>query len=429
MVARWVVPVCSLVTLALLTAADRPPGHPGAHDWPQWQGPRRDARSTETGLLKHWPPQGPPIVWTAHHLGGGYSTPSIAAGRVFGMSFQGDDEVVWALDEQTGHPIWTTRIAAANRHIGYGEGPRSTPTVDGEQLFALGVDGDLACLDAASGHPRWHRNLVRDFGGHMMSGWGYSESPLVDGDRLICTPGGRDATLAALDKHTGEVVWKSQVPGGDGAAYASVVVSEACGVRQYVQLLGQGVVGVRAADGQFLWRYNRIANRTANIPTPIVRGDLVFCSTGYGAGSALLRLVKSDDGIRAEEVYFLPGRVLQNHHGGLVLVGDYLYGGHGHNAGAPVCVEFKTGKVVWKKDRAPGGGSAAVLYADGELYFRYQDGRMVLVDATPKGYRERGRFSLPENSHMPSWPHPVIANGRLFIRDQDNLLCFDVTKH
>jgi outer membrane protein assembly factor BamB len=428
MFSRWACCASLFLTTAALAAAADLSG-PRSFDWPQWQGLDRNAVSREHGLLKAWPKGGPPLVWKVHGLGGGYSTPSVAAGRIFGMGFENGDEVVWALEEQTGKELWTTRIAAADRRIGYGEGPRSTPTVDGDRLYALGVDGDLVCLETATGKEQWHKNLQTDFNGHMMSGWGYSESPLVDGDHLICTPGGKEATLIALNKLTGDVIWKAQVPQGDGAAYSSVVVAEVDGMRQYVQLLGGGIVGLDAASGRFLWRYDRIANRTANIPTPIVRGNFVFCSTGYNAGSALLRLVRRGDQVEAKEVYFLPAKVLQNHHGGMVLVGDYLYGGHGHNSGAPVCLDFRSGKVKWRQDRAAGGGSAAVLYADGELYFRYQDGLMVLVDASPAGYHEKGRFRLPDNSRQPSWPHPIIANGRLLIRDQDTLLCFDVKEH
>jgi outer membrane protein assembly factor BamB len=422
---------CLLTLLFLELAGARAaenPFQPQPFDWPQWRGSKRDSVCTETGLLQQWPEEGPKLLWKARNLGGGYSTPSVAAGRIFGMSFRGKDEGVWALDANTGKELWWTRIADRGR-IGYGEGSRCTPTVDGASLYALGVSGDLACLEVATGKICWQKSLTRDFGGRMMSGWGYSESPLVDGDVLVCTPGGKNATLVALDKHTGDVSWKAQVPEGDGAAYSSIVVAEVGSRRLYVQLLGRGIVGVSAKDGRFLWRYNRIANGTANIPTPIVKDNYVFCSTGYNSGSALLKLVADGVSVRAEEVYYLPGRVLQNHHGGMVLVGDYLYGGHGHKNGFPVCIKLKTGEVVWRKDRGPGTGSAAVLYADGNLYFRYENGLMALIAATPEGYKEKSTFRLPETSGRPSWPHPVIANGHLLIRDQDVLLCYDVKQH
>jgi outer membrane protein assembly factor BamB len=369
-------------------------------------------------------------VWKAKGLGVGFSTPSIASGRIFSMGNIGKDECVMALDlAHEGRILWSKAIGPVRANGGGYPGPRCTPTVDGDCLYALGINGDLVCLDVATGNQRWHKDLVKEFGGKMMSMWGFSESPLVDGEKLVCTPGGRAASIVALNKHTGDVIWKSVVPQGDHAGYSSVVVAEVDGLRQYVQLLGQGVVGVDAKDGRFLWRYNRMANHVANIPTPIVRDNYVFCSTAYNGGSALLRLERNGDTVSAKEVYYLAGNVLQNHHGGLVLVGDYIYGGHGHNKGAPVCIKFLTGEVVWKKDPGPGDGSAAVLFADGELYFRFQNGLLALIEATPAGYHEKGRFMLPDRSGSPSWPHPVIAHGQLFVRDQDTLLCYDVTQH
>jgi outer membrane protein assembly factor BamB len=267
----------------------------------------------------------------------------------------------------------------------------------------------------------------------MMSGWGYSESPLVDGDRLIVTPGSNDAIIAALDKRTGKAIWSTPMPqqagnsGGDGAAYSSVVISNAAGVKQYVQLVGRGVIGVDAKTGKLLWGYNRIANGTANVPTPLVSGDYVFCSTGYGTGAALIKLSRRGNAISAEEIYFKSGDELQNHHGGMIMVGDYVYMGHGHNNGFPVCIEWKTGNDMWRPGRGPGGGSAAIVCADGDLYFRYQDGTMALIEASPREYNLKGSFKLATRNGE-SWPHPVIADGRLYLRDQQNLLCYDIRR-
>ena len=419
------------VGLAAVSTAREGKPTASAADWPQWRGPNRDAVSGETGLLPEWKPAGPPLAWKATGLGGGFSSVAISGGRIFTMGDQGDTQLVVALDPANGKTLWTAKVGPVWPDE-YG-GPRGTPTVDGELLYAIGTEGDLVCLESATGKERWRRSLPRDFGGQMMSIWKFSESPLVDGDRLVFTPGARDAALVALDKKTGKEVWRTAIPdlgrkGKDGAAYASIVVSEGAGVRQYVQLMGRGLVGVRAADGKLLWSYNRIANDVANIPTPIVRGDFVFTSTGYQTGSALLKLVRSGDGLTAQEVYFLDAKTLQSHHGGLVLVGDHIYGGHGHNKGFPICVEMATGKVVWGGDiRNAGTGSAAVMFADGHLYFRYQNGLVVLIEATPAGYREKGSFTIPEVKN-PSWPHPVIAGGRLYLREQDALYCYDVRK-
>jgi outer membrane protein assembly factor BamB len=401
---------------------------PKPFDWPQWRGPNRDDVCKETGLLQTWPADGPPVVWKRKDLGGGYTTPSVAAGRVIGMSYRGNDEVVWALDEATGAPLWATALGP--KPDAYtNDGPRSTPTVDGDRLYAVGVGGTLACLESATGRVVWRKSFPKDFHGHMMTGWGYSESPLVDGDKLICTPGADDAALAALDKKTGKVLWTATVPAGGGSGYASVMPAEVGGVRMYVNWLKTKLVGVAAKDGKLLWEYDAIANPTANIPTVIVRGEYVFASSGYGeGGSALLKLVPATGGVTAQQVYHLGATKLQNHHGGMVLVGDHLYFGHGHEKGDPVCVEFLTGKVVWKQTHPPGHGSAGVVYADGNLVFRWQDGTVGLIAATPAGYQLKGSFKQTDRSAAEAWSHPVIANGRLYLRDQDVLICYDVKK-
>jgi outer membrane protein assembly factor BamB len=266
----------------------------------------------------------------------------------------------------------------------------------------------------------------------MMSGWKFSESPLVDGDRVLVTPGSREAAIVALDKRTGKEVWRASVPdlgtaGRDGAAYSSIMISNGGGVKQYVQLLGRGLAGIRAEDGRFLWGYNKVANNVANISTPIVRGDYVFGSTGYQTGSALVKLSPAGAGlVKAEEVYFLDGRTFQNHHGGFVLVGDHIYGGQGHRMGIPICVDFATGAVAWGGTiRNEGRGSAAITYADGNLYFRYENGLVVLIGATPAGYEQKGMLKLPE-SRFPSWSHPVVVGGRLYLREQDKLYVYEL---
>lgn len=399
-------------------------------DWHQWNGPNRDGISTETGLLKKWPANGPPLVWKASNLGVGLSGISIQNGRIFTMGDRGEDQFVIALNLSDGKELWAQKIGHAWDKDHNGPGPRCTPAADGQYVYALGTGSDLACFNAATGKIKWTLNYKKEFDGKMMSQWGFSESPLVDGDRLICTPGAKDALLVALNKLTGKPIWKCAADnlgpnGKDGAGYASIVISTGGGVKQYVQLVGRGLVGVRASDGKLLWHYNKVANHTANISTPIVRGDYVFASTSYGAGAALVKLSSDGDGVKADEVYFLKGDVFQNHHGGMVLVGDYLYGGHGQNRGAPLCIEFLTGKIKWMEKHGPGDGSAAYSYADGKLYVRYQNGIMALIDCTPDGYQEISQFKIPDQT-QPSWPHPVIAGGKLYLREQDHLLCYDL---
>jgi outer membrane protein assembly factor BamB len=397
------------------------------NDWPQWRGPSRDGISRETGLLDSWPEGGPPLLWKVEGLGGGYSSVAVSGGKIFTMGNRGGTKVI-ALDATDGSMLWDAQV-------GGGGAPNCTPTVDGDLVYGLSHSGDLLCAEAATGREVWRKSFPNDFGGKMMSGWGYSESPLVDGDRLIVTPGAADAMIAALDKRTGQVIWKSPMApnpgnaGGDGAAYSSIVISNAAGVKQYVQLVGRGVIGVDAKTGELLWGYNKVANGTANVPTPIATGDYIFCSSGYGdGGSALLKLNRSRGGITAEEVWYKRSNDLQNHHGGMILIGSDLYMGHGHNNGLPVCVDLKTGRKKWGPVRGPGRDSAAVVYADGHLYFRYENGVMALIEATPRRYNLKGSFQIAINNGK-SWPHPVVANGRLYLRDQHELVCYDLRKN
>jgi outer membrane protein assembly factor BamB len=401
-------------------------------DWPRFHGPNSDSICPETGLLAKWPKAGPPLAWKLEGLGKGYSTVSIAGGRLFTMGdlkLDGQEEAqfVMAFDLQSHKRLWAVRVGPPHED----GGPRCTPTVDEELVYCLGTDGDLVCVEAATGKVRWQKNLAKDFGGKMMSGWKYSESPLVDGPRLLCTPGGNDAIIVALDKQTGEPIWRAAMPelgpkGKDGAGYSSMVVAEIDGVRQYVQMVGRGVVAVEAESGKFLWSCNKIANSVANITAPIVRGNQVFCTTSYKTGSTLVEVRRRGNAFEAKEIYFLGPKEFENHHGGVILLGKHVYGGSGQNAGEPVCLELATGKIAWS-EKAPARGSAAVLYADGHLYFRYDTGTVVLVQTTPKAFRVTGTF-MPLTGEGPAWAHPVIHDGKLYLRHGDVLGCYDLRK-
>jgi outer membrane protein assembly factor BamB len=629
-----------------------------AADWPQWQGPNRDGKSADTGLLKQWPEKGPLLVWRNDKLGGGYSAPSIASGRVFVMSNRGDEEVVLALSEKDGSEIWVAPLGPAfQQQASQGrEGPACTPTVDGERLYVEGLGGTVACLQVKDGKIVWQRSLTEDFGGRRPM-WSYRESPLIDGDKVIVTPGGADAMLVALNKLTGETIWKSRmsdspaaasgapsgaggdragagerggdrgsaggagggsaasapaggvsasgvtgtrdpglfvgehfsmtafsckipngkylaklyfaetyegitapgqrvfsfnvqgkefkdfdiwvkaggpyrayietVPvevtngefrivftpkvenpaikaieilpqaegaasrattirikagqsapftdssgnvwqpdqgfeggmtnpmtggsgagaggfgggrggaggggfggfgGGGGAAYASAIAIDFEGQRQVVQLTARALIGVAASDGKFLWRYNKPANGMAiNCSTPVYNDGMVFASSAYGAGGGLVKLSKDADGtVKAEEVYATTD--MQNHHGGMILMDGYLYGATGGNeGGALACLEFKTGKVMWDRRESAGRrAKGSLALADGLLYYRMEDGAILLIEPSPKQYTERSRFEQPDRSKLPAWSHPVIANGKLYVRDQDILFCYDV---
>ncbi|MEK6248890.1 MAG: PQQ-binding-like beta-propeller repeat protein [Planctomycetales bacterium] len=401
-------------------------GQPNSsNQWHQWRGPNRDGKATDSDLLSDWDDREPPLLWTANGLGSGHSSVAISDGKIFTMGIVAGGCHLIALDAADGSQLWTAPV-------GGGDNVSCTPTVDGDLVYGLSFDGDLVCARVENGEEVWRKSFTEDFRGQMMSQWGYAESPLVDGDRLICTPGGNGGVMVALDKRTGKGIWSTPFPdeirtgGKEGAGYSSIVVSEGGGRRQYIQLVGRGLIGVATDNGQLLWTYGKIANDTANIPTPVVQGDYVFCSTGYQTGAALLRLKRKGKGVTANEVYFLPHNILQNHHGGMIMIGDHIYCGHGHNKGLPVCIEWRTGDDAWRlPGRGPGGGSAAVSYADGHLYFRYEDGVMALIEATPDEYRLKGSFRIASR-HGKSWPHPVIADGRLYLRDQHELHCYDL---
>lgn len=393
-----------------------------AGDWAQWRGPNRDGISAETGLLKEWPKDGPKLLWEKHDIGNGYSTPSVAGDRLYVISNKGmDNEFVQCLGVADGKQIWSTTIGK----VGPNQGPqypgsRSTPTVDGELLYALGSDGDLTCLEASKGVVRWHKSLRKDFAGEPGQ-WAYSESPLVDGDVLICTPGGKEATMIALNKLTGQTIWKGPVPTGDKAGYASPIIVNSGGRKQYVTFMAKGVVGVEAQTGKFLWRYNKTGSGPANIPTPVAHNDMVYTAASrFGGG--LVRLKSSGDGIDAEQVYY--ERDLPNSIGGAVQVGDYFYG---TTQPGLVCAEFATGKIKWQ-DKTLGSGS--VCYAENRLYVHCDNGKVALVEATPDAYHNLGTFSPPGLPKRPqgaqAWAYPVVANGKLYIRDVGSLWCYDV---
>lgn len=390
---------------------------PAQSPWPQWQGPRRDNVSTETGLLKQWPPGGPPLLWKGHGIGGGFSTVSVANDKIYTMGDLEDGCYLLALDLD-GKVLWKTKVGNTGGGAGY-PGPRCEPAVSGDSVVCLGQFGDLVCADANSGSPRWHKNMKSDFNGKMMSGWGYAESPLIDGNAVICTPGGSDGTMIALDLKSGAPLWRCKAI-TDNASYSSVVPATIAGRKQYIQLTDKSVFGVAAKDGKLLWRADR-AGKTAVIPTPIVKGDEVFVTSGYNAGCNLFKITGTGDKLEAREIY--ANRNMSDHHGGVVLVGDYLYGSK--DPGLLTCLDFQTGQIKWK-DRGPGKG--ATIYADGKLYCREENsGQMFLVDATPDGYHLVSSFDQPDrDKKYKAWPHPVIANGRLYLRDQDLLLCYDL---
>jgi outer membrane protein assembly factor BamB len=381
-------------------------------DWPQWRGPNRDGISAERGLLQAWPRSGPPLAWTTTGAGDGYSSLAVVGDALYTLGGRGREEFVMAFRASDGTKLWETRLGQRFDND-RGGGPRGTPTVDGDRLYAYGASGDLAALDRATGKTLWSVNVLQRFDGSNIT-WGLSESPLVLEDRILVNAGSSRGSIVALGKDDGRTIWRA---GNDVAGYSSAVVQEVGGIRQAVFFTGERVLGVNVENGRQLWSYDRVSNRVANIATPIVRGHHVFVSSDYDTGAALLEIAPRGNGLTAREVYFT--REMRNHHASSVLVGDYLYG---YSAAILTAMHFETGKVAWR-DRSVGKG--AVIFADDRLYLLSEQGVVGLAEATPEGYREHGRFTIPTGAR-PTWAHPVIAGGRLFLRDQDRIHAFDI---
>jgi len=400
------------VVLAVVVLLSALAGHVLAQadaNWPQWRGPNRDGVSKETGLLKQWPTQGPSLVWKASGAGSGYSSFAIVNGRLYTMGVRGNREFVIAFDLADGKEVWATPHGSAF-HNDRGDGPRGTPTVDGDRIYALGGNGDLSCLDARTGKIGWSKNVLKEFGGSNIT-WGISESPLVMGNKVLVNAGGPNASIVALNKENGSVIWKSQ---SDEAGYSSAIPLQVNGGTQVIFFTHDRALGLDINDGRLLWEYGKPANNVANVATPIARGNRVFISSDYGIGGGLVE-IKADN--KAQELYFT--KDMRNHHSSSVLVGDYLYG---FSSSILTAMKFDTGEIAWR-DRSVGKGS--LVYADGNLYCFSENGVVGLVEATPNGYHEKGRFRIQQGS-LPTWTHPVVAGGRLYLRDQDTIYAFDV---
>jgi outer membrane protein assembly factor BamB len=398
-----------VVTAAFLVALPSVVSNRVLDDWPQWRGPNRDGRSAETGLLKDWPAGGPALAWRAAGAGEGYSSFATSQGRLFTLGARGGTEYVIAFDAASGKRLWETAHGTRFSND-RGDGPRATPTIEGDRVYAFGASGDLSVLDAATGKVHWTVNVLKQFRGSNIQ-WGLSESPLVLADRILVNAGG---TIVALKKTDGTSIWTTQ---GDEAGYSSAVAHKVGEVTEAIYFTSNRVLGVDVNSGRQLWSYGKVANRTANIATPIVRGNRVFVSSDYGTGSALLELVASGNNVSAKEVYFT--RQMKNHHATSILVGEHLFG---FDSSILTAMEFNTGNVAWQ-NRSVGKGS--LTFADDRLYLFSENGVVGLAEASPAGYREHGRFEL-KTGRLPTWSHPVVSGGKLFLRDQDSIYAYDV---
>ena len=416
---RFTIALGSLLALSSLASSA---------DWPQWRGVKRDGMSADSGLLKEWPAEGPTVAWSVDNVGEGYASIAVAAGRVYTQGNVDGRGVISCLSEKDGSVVWAVTSPAEDREYkhGRGNGGRGTPTVDGDLVYVIGGGGDLTCLKTDTGEVVWSKHLVKDFGGGR-PGWGYSESPLVDGENLIVTPGGNNGSVVALNKKPGETVWAS-TDVTDKAHYCSAAAVESHGVRQIITFTGGSgnkrnpgapprIIGLAADSGELLWSYEKSANRTANVSTPLFANDRVFSASAYGTGGGLSKITKDGDGFSAEPVYF--EKKMQNHHGGMILIDGYIYG---TGSNSLICMNFETGEIAWQA-RAAGKGSIA--YADGHLYCYGEKNVVALVEVNPNEYVEKGKFEVAKKN-FPTWAHPVVANGNLYLRDMNTLTCYSI---
>lgn len=389
-----------------------------AADWPQWRGPNRTDIGSEKGLLKSWPEGGPKQLWVFKDAGLGYAGVSIVGGKLFTMGLRNDGEELIAIDAKDAKELWSAKIGSILKND-WGDGPRGTPAVDGGFVYALGGQGNLICASIADGKIAWQKSM-KEFGGKT-PGWGYTESVLVDGDKVLCTPGGSQGAIIALNKKTGETIWQSK-DFTDGAQYSSIMATDLNGKRQYVQLTMKSIVGLDAANGSKLWSVE-FPGRVAVIPTPIISGNQVYVTAGYGVGCLSVK-INPDNSVTG----LYTNKVMKNHHGGVILIDGHVYG-HSDGSGW-TCQNFATGEEVWVEKNALRKG--AVAYADGMLYCLAEDnGTVALVEASPKAWKEVSRFKLdPQTTQRKPqgriWTHPVVLNGRLYLRDQELLSCYDV---
>jgi outer membrane protein assembly factor BamB len=394
----------------------------GSADWPQWRGPGRFNVSAETGLLQEWPEEGPPLLWTLSGLGTGIASASVAGGQVFTTGYHEESEFAYALDAGSGEARWATRIGPTVRESSLMRWlSQRAPTVDDDRVYVSSAGGDLFCLATGTGDILWRMNYPDDFLS-LRPIWGFCDYPLVDGEKLIAVPAGPAATAVALDKRTGVVIWQTHVPEVNREGYSAPVVSEAAGVRQYVVSFADSLLAVAADDGRLLWRHPRQV-RVAASYTPMIQGDWVFAPDGYGAGMRLLRIFRNGESLRAQEQYHLPFN-FNPFQDATALVGNHVYAFQ--TAGLPVCIEWQTGDLAWGPLRTGIEGRAAMTAADGHLFLRGANGLMVLVEATPAAYVEKGSFLIPDREEAQGVTSPVVAGGRLYLRDNDRLLCYDV---
>ena len=388
-----------------------------AADWAQWRGPNRDGVNPEKGLAAKWPEGGPKMLYKATGVGVGFSSVVINDGTLYTLGDLDDACYLFALDLKGNHK-GKSRVGEPKGHRGY-PGPRSTPTVSAGHVYVLGQYGDLVCVSTA-GEEVWRTNIQNDYSGKMMSGWKWSESPLVNDAKVIVTPGGSKGAVVALDAKTGKQIWRCK-DFTDPAGYSSIIIREIGGIKQYIQLTGKSVAGIDAGNGKLLWKTDR-SGRTAVISTPVYDKGTLFVTSAYGVGCNGFKVEYKNSTFSAKQIYKHSGGAgMANHHGGAIRVGDYVYGSNG---GQLSCLRLADGKVMWNERSA---GKGAILVVGDKIILRTEKGPVSLVKLDPNRYEEISRFDQPERSRARAWAHPVVLDGKLYLRDQDNLFVYDIS--
>jgi outer membrane protein assembly factor BamB len=387
--------------------------------WPQFHGPGGDNHSPASGLLKKWPSEGPKLAWTAKGIGTGFSSVTLSGGMIFTAGNVGDDTVVTALGSD-GKQKWQAKCGKAWT-AGPG-GTRATPTLEGDRLYYMNPHGDAVCLDAKTGEKIWGLNILKEFGSKNIT-WALAESLVIDGDHVVCLPGGPKVSMVALDKKTGKTVWKAASAEGDLAGYATPIIIKHGGLRIVLNMTAKALIGVNADSGKLLFRYPHKTAYDVNATTPIFHDGQVFISSGYGTtGSVMLKINVEGEKASVEKVW--ASRDLDNHHGGVILVDGCLYGAaHNFHGGRWICLDWKTGKMKYAEK---GVGKGSATFAEGMLYTLSEDRGAGLVEATPEGHKLAGEFKTPAGPEGPTWAHPVVCGGRLYIRHGDNLYAYEV---
>jgi outer membrane protein assembly factor BamB len=405
---------CSLIILSGFRLVAQ-----NSNEWPCFHGSDRTNKSAETGLAKAWPANGPELIWTVSGLGDGYSSISAAGGLLYTAGKFNDQTYVFCFD-LTGKPVWkkpngkawSTTLSWAVSYTG----ARSTPTYDNGFLYHLSESGRLTAFDSRTGKEIWSREISGDFAAEAPE-YGYTESVLIDGDDLFVRPAGKKGFQVCLNKRTGETLWvNNEIPGTAG--YNSMVIKDFGGFRQVIGASSNCFYGVDTRSGKLLWKVNFENQRELNLTDAICYNEYVFLTSGYGKGSMLVKLKTSPKGILPESVW--QSEIMDNHHGGVILHNGYLYGS-GNNSRGWFCLDFLTGKQMWKTD-----GKGSVTFADGMLYMLDERGTMKLVRATPDKYERSGEFKVPKGGESMYWAHPVVSGGRLYIRHADKIFAYNI---